>query len=246
VPIHLIRDYITWDIPRPPFYVQDILPKEGTMLVYGDPKVKKSWLVQHMGYCISIGDEWLGFRTEQARVLICQFEISPYAYHWRLRDMARNFDLQDNLWENTKPLTYLEDEETFNRFTAEIRAAEIEPQVIIMDCMSACFGGDENNGEQMGAFVEKMVRLKSEYHASLVIVHHANKNTLNPSSVSRARGHSRLTGWVDTLVYMAEQPSGVQLQIKARQSTREINNVNIRFSNYNWELRGGANEVGEG
>lgn len=237
MPIHDVSDYVTWTIPRPPFYIEDILPKEGTMLVYGDPKVKKSWLVQHIAFNISIGEQWLGFRTEQARVLICQFEISPFAYHWRLRDMARHYQLQHTLYEDTRPLTFLDVEENYNRFAAEIRAAQIEPQVIIIDCLSACFGGDENNGEQMAAFIEKMTRLKTEHQASLIIVHHANKNVLNPSSVSRARGHSRLTGWVDTLLYMAEQPTGVQLQIKARQATREIPNLNVQFVDHNWRLR---------
>uniref|UniRef100_A0A6M3KBK0 Putative ATPase domain containing protein n=1 Tax=viral metagenome TaxID=1070528 RepID=A0A6M3KBK0_9ZZZZ len=238
MPIHDVSEYITWRLPPQPFYIQDILPQQGTMLVYGDPKVKKSWLVQHMAYCVGIGDEWLGFRTTQARVLINQFEVSPYAYHNRLYLMARHYTLPSQMiYENTHPIVYLEDEETYNRWSAEIRAAEIAPNVIIMDCMSACFGGDENNGEQMAIFIAKMVRLKTEYNASLILVHHANKNTLNPSSVSRARGHSRLTGWVDTLVYLCEQPTGIQLQIKARQSTREIPPINISFEDYNWRLR---------
>lgn len=237
-PIHDISDYVTWTLPPQPFYIQDILPQQGTMLVYGDPKVKKSWLVQHMSYCMAIGDRWLGFRTEQASSLINQFEVSPYAYHNRLQLMARHYELPAGIaYENTHPIMYLDDDETFNTFRAEIRASGIQPNVIIMDCMSACFGGDENNGEQMAVFIEKMVQLKTEYNASLIIVHHANKNTLNPSSVSRARGHSRLTGWVDTLMYMAEQPGGVQLQIKSRQATRELHPVNIRFANYDWVLR---------
>ena len=211
------------------------------MLIYGDPKVKKSWLIEQMAMAISVGDIWLGFRTIQARVLINQFEISPYAYHGRLKDMAGNFTLQERtLYENTHPLMYLEDDETYNRFAAEIRASGIQPNVIFMDCMSACFGGDENNGEQVAGWIGRLSQLKVEYNASLVIVHHANKNTLNPSSVNRARGHSRLTGWVDTLLYMAEQPGGIQLQFKARQSTREIYNMNVQFDaeRHLWTRRG--------
>ena len=59
----------------------------------------------------------------------------------------------------------------------------------------------------------------------------------NFNSVDRARGHSRLSGWVDTLAYLCEQPSGLQLQIKARQATREIPNMNIRFEDYMWSRR---------
>lgn len=206
------------------------------MLVYGNPKVKKSWLVQHLAYCISVGEPWLGFRTEQARVLIAQFEISSIAYAWRLRYMARNFHLQNQMLYETSPgLMYLEDTENYNRFAAAIRP--IHPNVIILDCLAACFGGDENDSRDIARFIEIVDSLRSEHQASLVIVHHTNKNLLSTSSVDRARGHSRLTGFVDTLCFMLEQPSGVQLQFKARQATRELNNLNVRFHDYNWEVR---------
>lgn len=234
--IHDVSDYITWNIPYPQFYIQDILPKQGVMLLYGNPKVKKSWLVQHMGYCISLGIEWLGFRTEQARVLLAQFEISPIAYAWRLRDMARNFQLQPQmLYESSPGLMYLDDEENFNRFAVAIRP--YQPKVIVLDCMAACFGGDENDSRDIAGWIERVNALKSEHEASVIIVHHTNKNLLSTSSVDRARGHSRLAGWVDTLVYMAEQPTGVQLQFKARQATRELYNVNIEFHDYLWTRR---------
>lgn len=234
--VHEVAEYITWQIPRPQFYVQDILPKGGVLLLYGSPKIGKSWLAEYMAFCISLGIECLGFRTEQARTLIAQFEISPIAYAWRLRDMARNFQLQPQMLYETSPgLTYLEDEENYNRLAAAIRP--YQPKVIILDCLAACFGGDENNSKDIARWIEKVNMLKSEHEASVIIVHHTNKNILSTSSVDRARGHSKLAGWVDTLVYMAEQPTGVQLQIKARQASRELPNLNIRFNNYIWELR---------
>lgn len=84
--IHDVSEYVHWNLPRPQFYIQDILPKQGTMLLYGSPKVKKSWLSEYMAFCVATGTPFLGFTTEQARVLIAQFEISPLAYAWRLRD----------------------------------------------------------------------------------------------------------------------------------------------------------------
>jgi len=236
--IHDVAEYITWNIPRPTFFIQDILPKEqGTLLLYGDPKVKKSWLVEQMGMCISQGIDWLGFGTEQARVLIAQFEIGTYTYHWRLKDMAlRHFSLQEHtLFELTQPRMYLENNETFAYFTAGLR--DLAFDVIIMDCLSACFGGDENDSEQVAGFIEKMVSIQTEHNASLVLVHHANKNQLGGNSVNRARGHSRLTGWVDTLIHMVEQPTGVQLQFSSRQATRELHSLNIDFNDYLWTRR---------
>ena len=206
------------------------------MLLYGNPKVKKSWLSQYMAFCVSVGIECLGFRTEQARVLIAQFEISPIAYAGRLRDMAANFQLQNQmLYEVSPMLLYIDEEENFNRFAAAIRP--YHPKVIIFDCLAACFGGDENNSKDIARLIEKITTLKMEHEAAVIIVHHTNKNLLAASSVDKARGHSRLAGWVDTLVYMAEQPTGVQLQIKARQATRDIHNINVIFENYIWRLQ---------
>jgi len=206
------------------------------MLLYGNPKVKKSWLSQYMAFCMSVGIECLGFRTEQTRVLIAQFEISPIAYAWRLRDMAVNFQLQTQMLYETSPmLMYIDEEENFNVFAAAIRP--YHPKVIIFDCLAACFGGDENNSRDIARFIEKVTMLKMEHEAAAIIVQHTNKNLLATSSVDKARGHSRLAGWVDTLVYLCEQPTGLQLQIKARQSTREVPNINIVFENYTWRLR---------
>ena len=234
--IHDVSQYIHLNLPRPQFYIQDILPKQGVMLLYGSPKVRKSWLSEYMAFCISLGIECLGLRTEQARVFIAQFEISPIAYHWRLRDMAQHFELQEGfLYETSPMLMYLNEEENFNRFLAALRT--INPRVIILDCLAACFGGDENDSRDVAQFIERMSILKQEFEASLIIVHHTNKSNLIPSSVDRARGHSRLAGWVDTLVYMAEQPTGVQLQIKARQATRDMHNINILFENYLWRVQ---------
>lgn len=235
--IHDVNQYVRLNLPRPQFYIQDILPKQGVMLLYGNPKVKKSWLCQYMGFCIACGIECLGLRTEQARTLIGQFEISPIAYAWRLKDMSAQFQLQDQMLYETSPmLLYLDEEENFNRFMAAIRP--IAPQVIILDCLAACFGGDENDGADIARFIERITVMKSEFNASIILVHHTNKNLLNMNTATNmARGHSRLTGWVDTLVYMADQPTGVQLQIKARQATREVPNINIHFENYLWTVR---------
>ena len=235
--IHDVSEYVTWNIPRPEFYIQDILPKQGTMLLYGEPKVKKSWLAQFMAFCVSLGEPCIGFNTTQARTFLGNFEISAHAQAWRLKDMAEHFTLQEQmLYEGTHVLMYLNETEQFNQFRALMRV--LEPKVIVLDCLAMCFSGDENNGEQMAQFIGNMATLKEELDCSLIIVHHSNKNQLASSSVDRARGHSRLTGWVDSLVYMVSQPSGVQLQIKARQATREIPNINIQFHDYIWTLRG--------
>ena len=235
--VHDVSQYIHANLPHPSFYIQDILPVQGVMLLYGQPKVRKSWLAEWMGFCIATGSEFLNMRTTQGVVLLSNFEISPLNYHWRLVQEGRHFELQPNfLFEYSPMLMYLDDDEVFNRFVALLRT--LNPNVLVIDCMAAAFGGDENNSQHVAAFIEKLTIIRLQIGCSIILVHHTNKNELMPGSVNRARGHSRLTGWVDTLCYMAEQPGGaVQLQIKARQGTREIPNLNIKFENYMWSMR---------
>ena len=235
-----VNQYNRIALPRPQFYIQDILPKQGAMLLYGEPKVRKSWLAQYMAFCLATGTEFLGFRTEQTRTFIGNFEISPNSYAYRLRDMegiggTAHFAFTDGFIFAASPmLMYLDEEENFNDFRASLR--RIQPKVIIIDCMAAAFGGDENDGADVAQFIEKLSVLKAEFEASIVLVHHTNKTALM-GSTERARGHSRLTGWVDTLCFMFPQPTGVQLQIKARQASREIPNTNIVFEDFIWHLR---------
>jgi len=198
-----------------------------------------------MGFCIATGSEWLGFPTQQARVLIVNFEISAIGYHWRLRDMSRNFTLEPQmLYEASPSIIPLEERGVFDRFAADVRP--IQPNIIILDCLSGCFTGDENSSREMSSWIMNISELKAEHHAAVVIVHHSNKNLLAISAMDRSRGHTKLPGWVDTVIYMVNQPSGVQLQFsKTRLSRREIRSLNIRFQDYNWVRtgHGGVNEA---
>ena len=237
--IHEVSEYVNWEIRQPEFYIQELLAKEGSLLIYGAPGVKKSWLVEYMGFCVATGSEWLGFPTQQARVLLVNFEISSIGYHWRLKDMNRNFALEPQmLYEASPSITPLDERAIFDRFAADVRP--IQPNVIILDCLSGCFGGDENNSREMSTFIRHISELKAEHLASVVIVHHSNKNILAVSAMDRSRGHTKLPGWVDTVIYMVKQPSGVQLQFsKTRLSRRELRSINIQFQDHVWSLRTG-------
>lgn len=231
-----VNEYVRWNIPRPQWYVQDILPKNGKALLYGAPKSMKSWLTLGMAYCIATGTDWVGFRTERARVAIVNFEIADAAYHWRMKDMHRVFGLENGfLFEITSNLLYIENPENMNELIGAL--TPVRPNVIMLDCMSAFFGGDENNGEAMAFIISRIVALQEMFDASVLIVHHTRKSLVGASSTDVSRGHSRLTGWPDTLIYLAQQPTGLQLQVKSRQATHEIHPVNIQFDNMVWSRR---------
>lgn len=238
VETHDVSELVHRNLPLPEFYIQHLLAKEGTMMIYGGAGVRKSWLAEHLGFCIATGSPWLGFTTSQARVLIVNFEISPIAYAvLRLRPMEARFTLQPMfLFERSPGNLSLDIRESFDRFAADIRPTQ--PKVIILDCLQGCYSGDENNMERAGVWIRNVGELQQEHQASIIIIQHANKSLL-ATGMGRVRGTTRFTAWVDTVIHMAEQPTGIQLQFeKYRLSIiPELHNINIEFIDYTWRLR---------
>jgi RecA-family ATPase len=237
---HDVTEYVTQAIPHPPFVIQDLLPQEGAMLIYGAPGVMKSFVAQHQGFSVSAGIPWLGFRTTQARTALINFEISVPTYHDRLVRMATQITApQQSFYVATANYTYINEDLNFIALMEALRL--IQPQHLILDCMSGFFGGDENSGVEMSALIAKFILIREEFHCSMTIIHHSNKNLLTLSPMDRARGHSKLTGWVDTILYMIKQPTGVQIQFgKTRHAMTEIRPLNIVFQNNTWHLANGV------
>lgn len=229
--IHDVAEFRGRVIPPPAFYIEDILPMEGVMLLFGSAKVGKSWMSKQIGMSIATGTSYLGFRTMQAKVLIVQFEISITAYQWRIKQMMdQHYGIEEGLMYIASPgMMFMEQREQFESLVQSIDP--VQPQVIILDCLQSCFGGDENDSHDIARFISQVETLKRRYRASIILVHHSRKGPQLGSFADLARGQSKLTGWPDTLIYMHKQPTGVQLQFLARQATRELPNINVRFQN---------------
>lgn len=236
--IHDVAARVRENLVLPPFYVQNLLAERGSMLLYGSAGAMKSWAALHLGYCIATGTEWCGFRTTQARVLVCNFEISPICYAvLRMRPMNNRFHLPDMSYFECSPGNVrLEDPIVFNQFMEAVRA--VDPKVIVLDCLQGCYGGDENDMTQAGVWISNVARMQTELGISVVIIHHTNKNTL-ATGMNKSRGTTRFTAWVDSVVYLAQQPTGRQLQFeKARNSMiPELHPINIDFVDYVWQVR---------
>lgn len=235
--IYELNSYMQQQRSPVQFYIQDLLPKQGSMLLYGETGVMKSFLAQHIALCLATKTDWIGFKVEQARVLLVNFEISELAYFWRLKDMTKYFTVQDQMLYVASPsILMLEDDSVFKKFADDIKG--IAPQVLILDCLQKCYGGDENSKQEMLIWILHIEALMKEFGCSVIVVHHTNKNILSNSLLDKSRGTSLLPGWADSVVNMVKQPSGVQLQYgKLRQTTRQLVNTNIMFDNFLWKVR---------
>lgn len=217
------------------FLVDDLLIPEGSLLIFGQPGAMKSWLAMQLAYCIASGQPFVGLDTVQLRVALVNFEISEHAYHWRSIDMGSHFELpEQSLFINTLNMLFLDEENNLNYF-AEL-LDPIAPRVIILDCMSCFFGGDENSGEQVGRLYYNLKRVAQVYQAALVLVHHDNKNIF-ATGLAAVRGSTRIIGYVDSVIKIVPQPTCRQIQFLKNRHLRRAEAprpFNVFFENYLW------------
>jgi hypothetical protein len=70
----------------------------------------------------------------------------------------------------------------------------LELSVLIVDTLNRTFGGGDENGEDMSAYVNNTGRLRAHFGCTTIIVHHVPKN----SETLTERGHGSLRGAIDT------------------------------------------------
>ena len=58
------------------------------MVLGGTSKSNKSWSLLDMGLSVATGQPWWGQRTTKGKVLYANFELHPWAAHFRLNAIA--------------------------------------------------------------------------------------------------------------------------------------------------------------
>ena len=76
---------------------------------------------------------------------------------------------------------------------------------IVVDTLARCFQGDENQQEDMGAFVRKLDELRETYSATILVVHHTGKMGVEE------RGSSSFRGACDTMMLAVKDGNDIVL-----------------------------------
>lgn len=168
----------------------------GLGLLWGEAGVGKSFVACSLAASVATGRPWLGHRVAEGPVVYVAGEGGALGVARRL-DAAvtalRCCDPEDGpvpLWIVTPGVDLVAG-------PAELVAlmGDVAPQLVIVDTLARCFGGDENSTEDMSRFVRTLDLLRDVYGCSVLVVHHANKT--DKSGSGKVRGSSVLYGAVD-------------------------------------------------
>ena len=201
-PLRLFHTTELLRLPPPRWLVQDILPAGGLVGLYGPPGDGKSFLAIDLALCVASGRTWHGHSVEQGFALYVSGEggtgIGKRVQAWLSTNQVSANDVNIAWLTESMPISSTSEDMDvlFGRLNEEV---EQSPSLVVIDTLARCFDGDENLQEDMGRFVAGVDRLRREFHATVVVVHHTRLDA------ERERGSTAFRGAADTMLSVARQ-----------------------------------------
>jgi hypothetical protein len=238
-PVPQLLNIEAWDtIKDEPvnWIIDNVLPDKGFAALYGPPGSYKSFIALDIAEAVATGRQWMGNQVTSpgavlyiageghggigARIKACKInhqtqdgaEIYVIRYQLNLRSSADDFNL---LMESIDAL---------------IERTGIELRLVQIDTLARAFGGgNENDSQDMGAFIHNAGRLQRKLDCALMVLHHSGKD-----QTKGLRGHSSLLGAVDTQLELlkleqTERKEGVAGQGIITISKQKDGQDNLKF-----------------
>jgi AAA domain len=190
-PLVRFNDIELTDMPR--CIVEDLIPRESLVVVWGPPKCGKSFCVFDLVMHVALGRQYRGKQVEQGTVVYIAAEgelgVKARAAAFRKARMAKTGE-DPPFYLLTTRLDLVQDIE---ELIADIKAQLPEEQclIIVIDTLNRTIHGSESKDDDMGAYRDAADRMRVEFRCAVIIIHHCGING------DRPRGHTSLTGAVD-------------------------------------------------
>ena len=198
-----INDFLARTSVKQPSLIQyNILDLGGSMILYGETGVWKSWLAMHLADSIASGREWLIYPINSAKVGIINTELTTRQYQDRWHSYLIYHPTNENLF------IYSESGKTFGtqlkQLTGWIRSQNLD--MIIIDNLYSSLPGDMKGSEAVKDFLATMDVIRFECECAIVLIHHSRQPQTDVQGrvISQGEyemfGSSYLPNWADTIM----------------------------------------------
>lgn len=208
------------------FLISPVLPAGGSMLLYGDPKVGKSFAGLQLANALVTASDWFGFRVPcSCRVVYIQLDTPRSLWAERvasLRERGLHTDailFADRETLNTWPFDILN---PAHQVLLAQALAEVKADCVIIDTLRECHRGDENDASDMQNVVSSLVAATQP--AALILIAHGRKADPDRQSslINDNRGSNYVVGAVDAIAHMSKE--GIEI------GGRAVEQVSISLS----------------
>lgn len=205
-------------LPAPTWLIDKTIPAGGLVGLYGPPGVMKSFVASDVALSVAVGGLWQGRPVTQGFPLyVCAEGASGMGKRingWMAYRKYRAEDVQ-GAW-LTESVPVYADSDGMARVIERIEEADIVPDLIVIDTLARCFDGDENQQADMGRFVAGVDRLRKEFDATVIVVHHTRLDG------DRERGNTAFRGAADTMLSLAHKKGGLTLTCNKQKDAEEF------------------------
>ncbi len=184
------------DENEPPYLVQDLIPRDALVVVWGPPKCGKSFFITDLTLHIALGWQYRERRVEQGSVVYIACE-GQTGFRKRIEAFRLNKCAEGDLNPPFKLLPTrldlaLDCDQLIHDIIAQLGVAECS--IIVIDTLNRSLGGSENSDEDMSAYIAACDKLRERFKCTVIVIHHCGIEGTRP------RGHTSLQGAVDTQI----------------------------------------------
>lgn len=192
-------DYISLPSTPDAWVIEPLLPASGAMLLYGDPKVGKSFAALQLAKAVSEGSSWLGFPTKQGIVAYIQLDTPRNV--WQARIVGLGLGNSEILFGDRElleawPFNILNPDHLI-RLRDSLQA--VSPSLVIIDTLRESHAADENDSTEMQQAVAALVAATQP--SALCLISHSRKPSQDEhfSLMNDNRGSSYVVGRMDAI-----------------------------------------------
>lgn len=190
-PIRDALDLLESVLDEPKELVSNILHQGTKLALGGGSKSFKTWILLDLAIAVSTGKPWLGFETQQSKVLYLNMEIKEVFFQKRIMRICKERETrlqrgQLDAWTLQGHVT------SFHELIPKIaeRIKSTEYGLIVLDPIYKLYGNlDENKAGDVGRLMSSMDRLCFQSGASTAFGAHFSKgNQSGKESIDRMSG----------------------------------------------------------
>ena len=229
---------MTQAFPSLPFIVgSGIMPTAMKAIMFGPPKKGKSLVLNQLALSIAHGTDWMGFKTNQKRVLYMNFEVGHRSWQLRLRKYCHMAGIaMNNNMLLVSDLMGIRLDTPSGQAEMEKLVAIHKPHLIIYDPFKKIISTSSTNEDSVLACTDFCDKMIFNYGVSVFICHHTRKSKVTQSGVldlgaQEMTGTYHLAQWVDSIIsLMPVAQDKVRLEFECRHSEDVLRPVNLQLN----------------
>lgn len=237
--VYTIEELLTLQPPQ--WLIDNVIPVNGLTALYGEPGDGKTFIALDMALSVASGLPWQGHPVRKGFVVYISAEggagigkrVAAWLKHHQAEPgqfLASFVVCAVQVHPDSDDIDNVIHKTLYRQEYQEFLANALEPDepppplFVIVDTLARCFVGDENQQEDMGNFIRGLDYLREEHGATVLVVHHTNKNGFEE------RGSSAFRGACDTMIQLTWSDKGDRQMRCSKQKDAE------EFKTLTWDL----------